>query len=149
MAVYTASGRTSATTAVAAMELRTASTDRVYVKEMGFFVAGVAGAYNFAIGRPAAIGVTPTANTAIVPLPLDTGTPATTVTMAIAWGTAPTTPTNSVYLRRINLPATLGAGVIWTFQDPIIVPVSSSLVCFVLSTPTGSSFLDYYIVFDE
>jgi hypothetical protein len=109
----------------------------------------VAGAYNFALGRPAAIGVTPTANTAIVPLPNDTAEPATTVTMAIAWGTAPTTPTNSVYLRRCNLPATLGAGVIWTFQDPILVPVSSSLVLFLLSAPTASSFLDYYFTWDE
>lgn len=149
MAIYTAAGRTSASTAVAALELRTAATDRIYIKEMGFFVAGVAGAYNFGIGRPTAIGVTPTANTAIVPLPLDSGAPATTAVMAIAWGTAPTAPVNAVYMRRINLPATLGAGVIWTFQDPLIVPVSSSLAVFLLSAPTASSFLDYYIVFDD
>jgi hypothetical protein len=109
--------------------------------EIGIFLAG-ATASTFGLGRPAAIGQTPTAP--ITVLAEDPGDPAGTVTTALAWGTGPTAPTN--FFRRISLPATVGTGVIWTFPRGLVIPVSSSIVIWNLSSMGVS---DIYVVVDE
>jgi hypothetical protein len=59
--------------------------------------------------------------------------------------TGPTIPLN--FIRRIGLPATIGAGFIWTFSDRgLVVPVSSSIILWNLSA-TGVS--DVYVEVDE
>jgi hypothetical protein len=62
----------------------------------------------------------------------------------MAWGTAPTAPTN--FLRRVTLPATIGAGIIWTFPRGLVIPVSSSIVIWNIGT---NSVADIWIVIDE
>src|SRR5215211_2602165 len=110
MALYTHAARTSATAAGANWELRSGANERLYIKEIGIFM-GAATASTFGLGRPAAIGVTPTSPVTVQPNdPADAAGNATT---AVAWVTAPTTPTSSIYLRRIGLPGVIGAGVIW------------------------------------
>lgn len=143
MARYSLASRTSnVTTGNACWELRSSSTDRLYVREIGITLAA-ATATTLGLGRPAAIGVTPTSPVTV--LPMDTGDPAGTGTVALAWGTGPTIPTQ--FLRRIGLPATIGAGIIWTFSDRgLVVPVSSSLILWNLSA-TGVS--DVYVEIDE
>jgi hypothetical protein len=110
---YTLGVRTSSgTAATAAWEIYTAATPgRVKLLEFGFFLAA-ATASTYGLGRPQARGDTPTT--------------------ALAWGTGPTVPT--AYLRRISLPATVGTGVIWTWPNGLVIPVSSSLVLWNIGT---------------
>jgi hypothetical protein len=56
---------------------------------------------------------------------MDTSYAAGLATTANAWTTAPTVGTA---FRRMVLPATIGAGVIWTFPQGLVVPVSGFLV---------------------
>src|SRR3954468_13299108 len=112
MPLYTHAARTTTvTTGVATWEMRSTSTDRLFIVEIGIFL-GAATASTFGLGRPAAIGVTPT--TPVTVQAMDPGDPAGTGTTAVAWGTAPTAPTSAIYLRRVGLPAAIGNGVIWT-----------------------------------
>src|SRR3954468_188173 len=108
MAIYSLANRTSnVTSANACLEIRTAASDRAYIVEIGIFMAA-ATASTFGLGRPAAIGVTPT--TPVTVLAEDSGSPAGSVQTALAWGTGPTVPAN--FFRRVSLPATIGTGVI-------------------------------------
>lgn len=142
MALYTFAARTSnVTIANACWELRTTSTDRARLMELGIFLAG-ATASTFGLGRPQAIGVTPTSPQTF--LGEDSAEPAATLTSALAWGTGPTVPVN--FLRRISLPATVGTGVIWTFPRGILIPVSSSLILWNIS---ATAVADVYAVIDE
>lgn len=142
MAIYSHAARTSSgTTGTAAWELRSTATDRLYVLEIGVFLAA-ATASTYAIGRPAAIGVTPTSPVTV--LAEDPAAPAGTGTTALAWGTGPTVPT--AFFRRVSFPATIGSGVIWTFPRGLIIPVSSSLVLWNAAT---NGVVDVYAVIDD
>jgi len=142
MAIYSLGVRTTgAASATAAWEIRTASTDRAYILEIGIFLAA-ATASTYAVGRPGAIGVTPTSPVTV--LAEDPGNPAGTVQSALAWGTAPTVPVN--FFRRISFPATIGTGVIWTFPKGLLIAVSSSVVLWNLAT---NGVVDAYVVVDE
>ena len=127
----------------AAWELRTGATPgRVRVVELGFFLAA-ATATTIGLGRPAAIGVTPTAPVDFLPEDPSDVLATGVVQSSLAWGTGPTVPT--AFLRRIALPATIGTGVIWTFPEGLIIPVSSSLVLWNLA---ANSLLDAYAVIE-
>jgi hypothetical protein len=142
VALYSIAVRTTGvTTGTAAWEIRTASTDRARVVEIGVFLAA-ATASTYGIGRPAAIGVTPT--TPVTVIAEDSGSPAGTAQSALAWGTGPTVPT--AFFRRASMPATIGSGVIWTFPQGLIIPVSGSLVLWNLAT---NGVVDAYCVLDE
>jgi hypothetical protein len=149
-ASYTVADRSASLTAAARLaEFRTTATDRAFVKEIGVSV-GVAGASpTVGLIRPNAIGVTPTApKTAQA---LDPGNPAGTLTSAVAWGTAPTLPATPIYLRRVTLPAALGAGWVWSFaMGELIIPISSSLLLdlIALSAATATA-IDWYIDYYE
>lgn len=129
------------TAAKAAWEILTGATPgRVKVLEIGFFLVA-ATASQIGLGRPAAIGVTPTAPVDfLVEDPSDV-LASGVVQSAVAWGTGPTVPT--AFFRRISLPATIGTGVIWTFPKGITIPVSSSLILWNIGT---NSLLDAYAV---
>lgn len=142
MALYSLGVRTTAgTTGAAAWEIRSTSTDRLFVVEIGVFLAA-ATASTYGLGRPAAIGVTPTSPVATQAE--DPANPAATALSALAWGTGPTVPTN--FLRRVSFPATIGSGVIWTFPKGLIIPVSSSIVLWNAAT---NGVVDAYCVIDE
>ena len=142
MAIYSLANRTTGTSSgAAALEIRTTSTDRAVILEIGIFLAA-ATASTYGIGRPQAIGVTPTSPVTV--LAEDAAAPAGTVQTALAWGTGPTVPLQ--FFRRIALPATVGTGVIWTFPRGLIIPVSSSIVLWNLAT---NGVVDCYVVIDE
>jgi hypothetical protein len=130
MALYSLSQRTTATSAgVAAWEIRTAATARACLLEIGLSQnTAVAGVYG--LGRPAAIGISPTSPQTF--LAEDPAEAAATVTACFAWGTGPTIPAN--FLRRVSCPAVVGAGVIWTFPRGLIIPVSFSVVIWIIAT---------------
>jgi hypothetical protein len=108
---------------------------------LGIFLAA-ATASTFGIGRPQAIGVTPTSPVAFEAEDSADGTPGTQV--ATAWGTGPTVPLK--FFRRIALPATIGTGVIWTFPKGLVIPLSGSVVVWNI---TATGVVDAYAVIDE
>ena len=124
MATYGLANLTTATgTGAASLEVRTAASDRAKIRQI-MATLNAATASIFGIGRPAAIGVTPTSP--ITWLAMDPADPAGTVQTALAWGTGPTVPAN--FFARLNLPATIGAGYIVTFPDGLVIAISSSIV---------------------
>ena len=142
MAIYSIAQRTSATAAASASwEIRTTATDRAMILEVGLSqVTAVAGVYG--LGRPAAIGVTPTSPQTV--LAEEPASPVGTVTVCVAWGTGPTVPAN--FFRRVACPATIGAGIIWTFPRGLIVPLSFSVVIWIIAT---APVCDVWAVLDE
>lgn len=144
MALYSISQRTTVTTiAAAAWELRSTATNKPKVMEIGITLAA-ATASVYGIGRPAAIGVTPT--TPLTALDEGDGNgPVGLTTCAVAWGTGPTVPAN--FLRRVSLPATLGAGVILTFPRGLGLPISGSIVAWNITTNSAAT--DFWAVVDE
>jgi hypothetical protein len=116
---------------------------RARVFEVGIFLAAAVAA-SFGLGRPAAVGVTPTTPVDFLPEDPNDVLATGVVQGALAWGTAPTAPAN--FFRRISLPATIGTGVIWTFPKGLVIPVSGNLVIYNISG--ASAFLDAYAVVD-
>lgn len=142
MAIYSLANRTTATSpATPTLEVRTAATDRPRVMELGISqVTAVAGGYG--LGRPGAIGVTPTSPVTV--LPEDPGDSAGTVTTALAWGTGPTLPVN--FFRRVTCPATIGAGIVWIFPRGLVIAASNSIVVWIIAT---APVCDIWVVVDE
>lgn len=138
------------TTAAAAMEFRVASGARVAIREIGIFLAA-ATASTYALGRPAAIGVTPTAPVNVIPQ--DWAGPAGASNTAVAWGTGPTVPAQ--FHRVVSLPAAIGNGIIWTFgpNEFVIGPIqgaAAAVNAFVIwNLATNSAATDIYVVCDE
>jgi hypothetical protein len=143
MALYAMADRTSnITTAAANFEIRTTATDRAYIKQIKLTLV-TAAATVIGIGRPAAIGVTPTSPKTV--LAYDSAGPAGTVTTAVAWATGPTVPAN--YFERVAFPGTIGAGFVFEFREPgLMIPVSSSLI---LWNILGGATLDVSVLIDE
>lgn len=129
------------TVAAAAWEIRTGATPgRAKLLEIGFFLVAATGS-QLGLGRPAAIGTTPTAPVDFLPEDPNDVLASGVVQSAVAWAVGPTVPT--AFLRRISLPATIGTGVIWTFPKGITIPVSDGLVLWNIGT---NSLLDAYAV---
>ena len=142
MAVYSLARITTATgSAAACLEIRTATTPRPRIFEIGISLQA-ATASEIGLGRPAAIGLTPTSP--VTWLAEDPGDPVGTVQTALAWATGPTVPAN--FLRRVSLEAKIGAGIIWTFPRGLIIPISSGLVLWNISTVSA---LNVWVVGDE
>lgn len=143
MTIYSASQRTSATAAAAAAwEVRSTSTNRPKIMEMGLSQnAATAGVYG--IGTPAAIGITPTSPVTFLG-ESDAGAVTGNSTCAVAWGTGPTVPTN--FYRRVSCPATIGAGFLFTFPRGLDLAASSSKVIWIIAT---APVCDVYAVVDE
>ena len=124
MAIYSLSNRTSgAGSGAANIEVRAAATNRPRVMEIGIWMAA-ATASVVGIGRPQAIGVTPTSPVNV--LSEDPADPTGQTQTALAWGTPPTVPLG--FFRRVNLPATIGAACILTFPRGLTIAAGASLV---------------------
>lgn len=123
---------TQTTTAKTCWEIRTGATPgRAKIYEIGITMAA-ATASMFGLGRPQAIGITPTSPVDFLAEDSDDIIASGVVQSALAWGTDPTIPT--AFLRRVSLPATVGTGIIWTFPKGLVIPVSSSITIWNLST---------------
>jgi hypothetical protein len=143
MALYALSQRTTATTAASASwEVRSTSANKPKIMELGISqTTAVAGVYG--VGRPGAIGVTPTSPQTFVDEGDGNG-PAANTTAAVAWTTGPTVPTN--FNRRLSCNATIGVGAIFTFPRGFGIPVSGSVVVWIIAT---APVCDVYAVVDE
>jgi len=130
---------TDGTSGAAAWEILTGATPgRVKILELGIFLAQ-ATASTIGIGRPAAIGTTPTAPVDFLQEDPNDVLASGVAQSALAWGVGPTAPT--AFLRRISLPATIGTGVIFSWPQGLVIPVSSSIVVWNLA---ANSLLDCY-----
>ena len=143
MSLYGLSQRTtSGTAATASWEVRSASTNKPRIMEVGIS-QNVATAGVYGLGRPAAIGSTPTTPQNFV-AEGDASAPTSLTTAAVAWGTGPTVPTN--FNRRISCAATIGVGVIWTFPRGLDIAVSNSIIIWIIAT---APVCDVWSVIDE
>lgn len=145
---YSLSGTCNATATSSAvrLEIRTTAAVRAKIIELHLFI-GAATASILAITRATAQGVTPTSPVSLLPeVPEDL--PATSVTqVATAWGTAPTI-TAANQLRRVNMAAAIGGGILWTFGEAgLIIPASSSIVVF--NVAAASAVVDYTLIIEE
>jgi hypothetical protein len=143
MAIASAAVRSSnGTTNQSAAELIASSTLAYKLMEAGLSMnVGTASVYG--LGAPAAIGVSPTTPAALVfEDGGNTSTPGTTT--ALAWGTSPTNPT--VFQRRVSLPATVGAGICWSFPRGYGILKAKTLVIQNIGT---TQVIDAWFVIDE
>ena len=141
MPIYSLSNRTTnVTIANPCIEIIAGAAARPRIMEIGIFMAA-ATASVFGIGRPAAIGITPT--TPVTMLAEDNGDPAGEVTTALAWATPPTVPVS--FFRMISLAAAVGTGVIFTFPKGLYIPAAGAIVVWNISA-TGVS--DIHVVVD-
>lgn len=119
-------------TTSACWELRTAAAGRPRMLELSFIQA-TGTAQSIGLGRPQAIGITPVN---VLFQADDPGDPASAQNASLSWGTSPTVPL--IYMRRWNSAATIGVGIVWTFPRGLVIPVSSSLVIWNITTTVAS-----------
>jgi hypothetical protein len=123
-------------------QLRAGAARDVRIWEIGVFsttaIAGEVG-----LIRPSVVGATFTSSA--VGAAEDSIAGAGVAVVDTAATTAPTIGTN--YMRRIQLPATIGAGVIWTFPLGINIPTSGSMALWQISAAAVT--YDVYFTYDE
>jgi hypothetical protein len=148
---YEASVASAAAPAAAAafFELRNGSSRRLLVEEIGVTI-GAATASGVALVRANAQGTG--GATSATGQAEDAGQAASTATGVFvnAFTSAPTfTAANT--MRRIRLPATIGAGIIWTWpqSDRLVVPASGSIVLYNNHSAAGSAATDIYVIWTE
>lgn len=142
MAIYSLSlNSTVTTTGAAAMDVKAAATNTPKIMEVGLSL-GAATASTYGFGRA---GNTPTQTAPVLLQAENPGDAAAVTGCAVAWSVAPTVPTQ--FFRRIGLPATIGAGVIWTFPRGLGLAASASNVIWNLATNSAS--LNAWVVADE
>lgn len=131
--------RTGAVTSAIATLVSTSAT-RLEVVEVGVFVASaVAG--DVLLGRPAAVGIT--ASGGVAGQATDSADVAASGTVVPSWTTSPTSPT--IPMARVTLPATIGAGMVWTFnRGELIVPVSANFVLFAVAAVNYTAYMKWY-----
>lgn len=110
-------------------QLRAGSARDIRIFEVHVFATtAVAGLVS--IGRTATVGATFTSTGPAVSLD-----PVASAGVAVLDTAATTAPTiTSPWWRQVQLPATIGAGVIWRFDTGIVLPVSGSVIVWQLST---------------
>ncbi len=115
--------------ASAALEIFTGAVDisayapRRRIVEIGITLAQATPS-TFGIGRPAAIGVTPTSPVTL--LSKDAGRPESTVQAALAWGTPPTAPAS--FYCRSAFGGAIGDTAIFSFPQGLTLGAADSIV---------------------
>lgn len=142
MAIYSLANRTSnVTIANPSLEVRSGASNRPRVLELGIWLNAATQSV-VGIGRPQAIGVTPTSPVTV--LAEDPAESTGLTQTALAWATAPTVPLN--FFRRLNIAGAIGAGAILTFPRGIVIAAANSIVTWNI---TGTSVADIHVVVDE
>jgi len=99
------------------------------------YISFAATVQQIGLGRPAAIGVTPTSPVTF--LSLASGDSTSAAKAALAWVTSPTAP--AAFMKRANLPATAATAFEWTFGDGgVLVPAGGSLVLWNIAISVAS-----------
>jgi hypothetical protein len=131
---------TNFTSAQACVEWRSAASLRPKFLEVSF-INSASTAQTVGLGRPQAIGVTPVN---VLFQMDDPAEPASSMNGSLSWATSPTVPL--IFHRRWNGAATVGVGMVWTFPRGLVIPISSSLVLWNITTTVAA---DVNAVCDE
>ena len=144
MAIYSQGQQTTVgTTTVTAFDIKASATNSPRLMELGF-INGAATQCTYGIGRPANDGsVAQTSGLAV--LAENPADPTGQTTTAVAWTTAPTVPTT--FLRRPFIPATIGAGIVFTFPRGLIMQASRGIVLWNIAA--SSAVMNVHVVVDE
>lgn len=146
MVLYSRNIRTSGTGSGApVVELIGGSLRPCKLLEVGIILVN-ATASVFALGRPAAIGVTPTTPVNLLSQHLPNSN-MSDAKLAVAWGTPPTQP--AAFFRSGSLGAVAGASLnpTWTFDNGgLTIPVGGSIILWTLTTV---SIADVFFVISE
>lgn len=143
MAIYSLSLRSTVTTiAAASWAALSPATNEAAIMELRW-VNGAATASVIGIGRTAN---TPTLTGGVAFLAEDEGRPTGLTQAAVAFGTAPTVPTQ--FFRRASLAAVIGVGIIYTFPRGIVLPAGGQALC-VWNITANSAVVDIDCVADE
>ena len=144
MAIYSLSLNTTVvTTTVPSWEIKASAANSPRLMEL-FLNLGAATASTYGLGRSANSGST-AQTTPVNVLAENPNDPAGQSTCAVAWTTAPTVPVN--FFRRAFLPATIGAGVIFTFPRGLIIAPSGSICLWNIAASSAST--NIHCVLDE
>jgi hypothetical protein len=142
MPYYSLALRTTASqTTRACLELRADPLIDTILREIGVTLVA-ATASVFGLGRPQANGITPGAPVALIPH--EPGGGLSKAVAALSWGTGPTVP--GQFIRRVSLPATIGATIVWRFEKGLVIPKAQSLVVWNI---TAVSLADVWVMIDE
>ena len=143
MAIYSLALRTTVTTiAAASWAMLSPATNEAAMMEFGYF-NGAATANVVGIGRTAN---TPTLTGGVAFLAEDEGRPTANTQAAVAFGTAPTVPTN--FFRRFSQAALVGTAVVLTFPRGVVMPAGSQALC-AWNITANSAVVDIHAVVDE
>lgn len=134
--------KTTSTAAAAICTLSTTSSRDARVFEIGI-TASTAVSGEVGIMRPGNTPGTPSGGQ--VGSALDNVSGAGTAGLHNTWAT--TQPTAGTGMRRMVLPATIGAGVIWTFPEGIVIPSSGFLMVWQYSALAVT--YSVYMAYDE
>lgn len=144
MAVYSQGVATTVTTTGApSFDIKASATNSPKLMEIGINL-GAATASTYGLGRPANDGSVAQTSPVLMQAE-DPGAPAAQTGSAVAWGTPPTVPT--VFHRRIFLPATIGAGVIWTFPRGMTMQASKGFVLWNIAVSSANTGI--WVIVDE
>lgn len=116
------------------------------VREIGIFMASApATGPTIGVGRPAAVGAG--AATGVLGQATDVSDPAAVTTIVTSFATTqPTAPT--IPLRRMTLPAVIGAGIVWVWApNELNIPTSGNLVVWQYSALAVT--YEVYVKFEE
>lgn len=131
MALFSLAQRTAATAAASASwEVRSTSGNKPKLLMLKLS-QNVATAGVYGVGRPGAIGVTPTSPQTFIDEADGNGATGLT-TAAVAWGTGPTVPSN--FFDRYSCAATIGVGFLEIYPGGLGIPVSNSIVIWIIAT---------------
>lgn len=129
--------------------VRCPATEQANLRELGVTLQA-ATATRLGLFRATTVSVTPTGNFAgqnkCAP-----GTPASGTTLVTGWTTAPVLA--AVPMRRITIPAAIGAGFIWTFpaDDPLEIGTGASIAEIVLANLVAAApaLFDWYAIWED
>lgn len=137
-----------AATATPIIALRAPATERMALRELGVTLQQ-ATSTRLSLVRATVVSATPTGNFA--GQNKHAGGPASGSTLVTGWTTIPTAA--GTPLRRITLPAAIGAGFIWTWpaDDPLIVGLGSAIaeLCLVNLLAAVPALFDFWAVWED
>jgi len=144
MSIYSQGSNTTVTTTTApAWDIKASATNSPKILELAVNL-GIATASTYGLGRPGNDGSVAQSSPVLLQAE-NPNDPAAQTGTAVAWSTAPTVP--AVFLRRMAIAATIGAGVIWTWPRGVTCPVSKGLVLWNIAANANPTNL--WVIADE
>jgi hypothetical protein len=123
-----------------------APTRRTWLHELGIFVdTAPTTAPQFVLARNTAGTVT--ASTTSVGLACVPEASTGTTTLDSAWTAAPTFTTTGPFIRRVALPVTAGAGVIWTWPDGLVITTTATTFLVIANAAASGATLGQFSVY--